>query len=842
MNVLIVCALVSGLGSSLGLISQQALTSSLSALPPEDTTVTVTSTYDEDDPAAQDRAVRDALAPVVAQGGAVVTALASGTFDRAGGAPRGADAPDAPVVFAAVAGADPVIGAGRAPRAGPDGPDRLEVLAPQGTAEPGDRLRLTGRLGQGTVDATVVGTWAADDERALGTVDPTALLVAPEAFPAVAGTDSEVAWRAVPSLSLSADRFPQLSDGVAEALDAIEVVDADIPASVSAESGLREAIADRTEELAVLRGLLLAPVAMLVLVALAGLVLVAAGLAEVRGEEESLWRSRGATRRQLIGPTVLENLLICGTAAAFGPLLASVAIRIGDVRPPLSASAWVASAVAALCCAVALSAPALLRALGGDRGEQLDPQRQRRRRLTAQVALLMLVAILGVLGVVTLRGYADRVASGATGLDPLVVAGPALVLVAVTVLAAAVVAPFLLRGLARLLDRRGTAAVLGSLLAARAARRTVPLVLAVSLAVGSVAFALIVRDSTAQARVARADYVAGADVRVTAPPSATRAGEEAEANALRDLPGVTAVTGVRRSTTFVDDLGADAVAVDLDAATAEALVGTEDPLPWRRLASEGDGPVPVAMTEPLASAAGLSLGDTLTLSVLGRSTEVELAALVPFVRTVPDGYGGVLVDAGALEAAGGPLDPPTEWWLDARDPDRVAAALAERPDLAARTQTRDGVLRQLEDDPATGGTALGHVLALTALGATVVGVLVLCSVLLLRRRERAAQARMVAVAGGDRRLLSGALTWELGLAGGTGLLAGLLAGAAVAAVTLSSLVLGTDGGPLVPAPELLVPWAWVLAATLAIVLLPVLALRFLVRRDLAPGLGEEGGR
>jgi hypothetical protein len=227
---------------------------------------------------------------------------------------------------------------------------------------------------------------------------------------------------------------------------------------------------------------------------------------------------------------------------------------------------------------------------------------------------------------------------------------------------------------------------------------------------------------------------------------------------------------------------------------------------------------------------------------------VELVATVPALRTVV-GAAGVLADAGtALPTllANGFAGDPGEWWVSTDDAAAVEAALAGHPDVAADVVTRDAVLDQLAADPSTGGTALGEVLLLTGAGCLVVGALLLFSVVLLRRPEHAEQARRIGAAGGDRRLLVGVLGWEYAVTTGAGVLTGVLAGGAVAGVTLVSMTLGPDGQPLVPEPELLVPWLPVLAAPLLMVTAPLLAMVWLTRRGHGHGLGsldrERGGR
>jgi hypothetical protein len=562
------------------------------------------------------------------------------------------------------------------------------------------------------------------------------------------------------------------------------------------------------------------------------------------------------------------------------------------------------------------------------------------------------------LAVVELRGFGDTVGSAtdAGSLDPLLVASPALLLLSVAAVAALLAVPPVLRLVARLLGGRDVPLVLGSRFAARAPARAVPFALAVTLATGTLAFAAIQRSSSAEARVDRAAYATGADVRVTTPPDAQRAGALAERQQLAGLPGVEHVTGVHRGSTFLADLPADVVVADLASHPEEALgdvavpggvvrrpwadVGVPLPSGTERLGlgidddgaavlgvvlvlpdgevtalqapsdadavevevdvsgapvgtrvaavltdvtgrtpeppgvtvtadgdalaaprgswwAPDDGPavavlaervstapagLPAVLTEDLAESASLEVGDTLEVSVLGVPTGIQVTAVVPAVRTVADGSGGILLDAGTalpVLLAGGLSGEPTEWWVGTRDGDQAAVAAAARdlPEVAASVVTVADELDRLDVDPGTGGAALGQVLLITAAGCLVVGILLLVSIVLLRRRERAEQARMLGVAGGDRRLLSGVLAWEYVVVAGAGLVVGLLAGAAVAAVTLASMALGPDGQPLQPAPRLVLPPLPLVLPPLVMLAVPLLTMAWLVRRDHPRGLG-----
>jgi ABC-type antimicrobial peptide transport system permease subunit len=134
------------------------------------------------------------------------------------------------------------------------------------------------------------------------------------------------------------------------------------------------------------------------------------------------------------------------------------------------------------------------------------------------------------------------------------------------------------------------------------------------------------------------------------------------------------------------------------------------------------------------------------------------------------------------------------------------------------------------------------VLVLTAVGCLLVGCLLLLSVVLLRRRERAAQDRVLVVVGAPQRDLVGILGVEYLITTCAGALAGGVLGAVVAGVTLRSMTLGPDGRLLVPAPELVVRWPLLLLGLAVLVVVPLLAMLVLRRLDHGREAMAAGGR
>jgi hypothetical protein len=659
----------------------------------------------------------------------------------------------------------------------------------------------------------------------------------------VAERAATVGWRATPRVATLA---PEQLEAVARAARAVEsdaaALEERLGVSLRTQNPLGEVLQRLARELVVQRTLLLVPALVLLLLGAAATLLVASAVSDARRGEEGLFRSRGAGRTQLVGPTVVEATLLCLVAAALGPLLAFGILRVGEVRPELEPGAWVASAGAALVCGLALVLPTVARSFGGDSGEQLSESRRRRRRLTGLLAVTVLVVALGLAALVTLRGFAGRSAAG-TGwdlrVDPLVVAAPALLLLAVVALTALTLLPATFRLAARAVRGRGVALALGMRFASRAPSRTVPFALVVALAAAATSFAVVEHAGQERARQARAAYQVGADVRVVTPPVARRAGEQAERRALTGLPAVRAIAPVSRELDYVDDVAVEVLVADLsgDAVGRALLSAAEDPdAVLERLRPPGapGSATPVVITDALAERAALRVGDPIELPIGDGLRPLRVAAVVPFLPTVADDRTGLLLPAVSLPPGTPGAGPgPDEWWLEVAEgrAGAVASRLAERTELAARVLTRGQAQRALAGTPRTGGAAFDEILTVTATGALVIGGVLLFSVILLRRRERAEQASLLRTLGATNRDVTRTLGVEYALTSGVGAVAGVAGGVLVAAVVLGAMTLGPGGGPLVPRPEVVLPWGWLLVTPAAFVLVPLAALLVLARHD-----------
>ncbi|MDR3035544.1 MAG: FtsX-like permease family protein [Kitasatospora sp.] len=458
-------------------------------------------------------------------------------------ATRPGDKPDL-THFAALDSTQVRLGKGRLPRAGTRD---VEVAIPENAARrlrlaPGARLTVTDRLKGPPVRILVTGVyrpaepaspyWLLDElgGRGVRTSDFTTygpLLTAPSVVSGGRVSDGPSAWLASADFTrLTADRIDALRSSARTGPAAL----LKLPVGNGSQGGTTASTAlpkvlDRVERsLLVSRSTLLIVVLQLALLAACALLLVARLLAAERTGETRLLRARGASRAALAGLAAREALLLAGPALLIAPLLAGPLIRllagqgalarIGlELEMPIGGrlGVWLTSAGVALGCALAVALPAV--ASTGFRPS-------RARALPAPLragADLGLVAVAGVAYWQLDRRTSGAVSAdttGALGIDPLLVAAPALAL-----LAGAVLTLRLLPAAARLAERRATsgrglaAALAGWQLSRRPGRGAGPVLLLV-LAVALGILAIGQGSSWELSQDDQADFTAGAPVRV----------------------------------------------------------------------------------------------------------------------------------------------------------------------------------------------------------------------------------------------------------------------------------------------------------------------------------------
>ncbi|AZP17774.1 ABC transporter permease [Streptomyces aquilus] len=421
-----------------------------------------------------------------------------------------------------------------------------EVALPQSAArllklKPGARLTLVDRLGGPKVRIHVVGLyrpahadapyWQLLDDlhgRGVNKVDFTTygpLLAAPEALTGGKVSAGPSAWLATADFSnLTTGRIGALREAARDGSAALRG-EAALSGTTAAHTDL-PAVLDRVDRsLLVSRSTLLIVALQLVLLAGCALLLVARLLSAQRTGETRLLRARGASRPRVAGLAALEALLLAVPAVVCAPLLAGpltrllagqgALSRLGlelDVPAAGSFGVWLVAAAVALGCALAVTLPALTSSLATGRARALPSA----LRSGADVGLLVVAGVAyWQLGRQT-TGAVTGDSSGTLGVDPLLVAAPALALLAGTVLTLRLLPP-----LARLAERRaaagrGLAAALAGWQIGRRPMRGAGPVLLLVLAVALGVLAIGQGASFDRSQDDQADFRAGVPVRVLA--------------------------------------------------------------------------------------------------------------------------------------------------------------------------------------------------------------------------------------------------------------------------------------------------------------------------------------
>lgn len=420
------------------------------------------------------------------------------------------------------------------------------------------------------------------------------------------GTSGRVAstWRAFPDVeAMTVGVVGVLAarvDALAPALDGA------LGGMVTVSTGLPDILADADRSLLVTRtGVLLLTVQLVVLAAYAVL-LSASLLIEHRRVDTAMLRSRGAGPTRIVSLALIEALMLAVPAALAGPWVAAAALRAFNVTGPLAdigltiepdvtMDAYVAAGAAALVCLLALTAPALrsarsLSSVHGKlaRGETVGIG----QRLGLDIALL---AVAGV-GLWQLRHYGaplTRSVQGTLGLDPLLVATPAIGL-----LAGGVVALRIVPLLAQLIEvattgGRGLVPSLGARQLARRPLRYTRAALLLMLAMAMGVFAVSYTWTWTASQRDQAGFQVGADVRVEPGTRHDSMPRWALDRAYAALPGVTERLPVDREAVRVARASQSGLILALDTSVAPSVATLREDL--------SDAPLAQLM-EPLATA------------------------------------------------------------------------------------------------------------------------------------------------------------------------------------------------------------------------------------------------
>lgn len=499
------------------------------------------------------------------------------------------------------------------------------------------------------------------------------LVVAPEAAASDVFRVRRIVVRADPDVSgVTAARLPELRAAAAVLEDEVGWRLDEVVGDVAVGSPLAATLRTAATGVVVTRAGTGVATVLLLVVAVAALLQTARLIAEARTAEHDLMRARGASRRQLFAAVAVEAALLGAVVVVLAPPLSGLVARAlgGPLAPALPAdprdalralpwSAWAASGLVAVLL-VAVSTVPLLRAPATFvEGQQARGRRARRGSLARLAADVVAVAA-AALAWTQLQAYGGPLVGAGSRLaaDPVLVVGPALLLLAAVLVGVRVIplAGALLERAAR--RGRGLVVPLAGWDVGRRAHHATAAVLLLAIAVSAASFGLTQRATWQRSQVDQADFAVGAPVVVAD-------GGHPGADGTRLAAGGSAPQPVLRERVRVSDRGHDGQSETGFAGDQVDLVAAPGParavLDRGRVAREG-GRVVAGLQTADPTTGGVDLGE----GVLGFSANVriegpaapEVAAVL--LRLVLEDGTGVLrtVDLGmhVLASGGRPVD------------------------------------------------------------------------------------------------------------------------------------------------------------------------------------------
>lgn len=256
------------------------------------------------------------------------------------------------------------------------------------------------------------------------------------------------------------------------------------------------------------------------------LLLTAGLLSETRQVEIELLRSRGAGSRQVLSLALMEGVVLISVAAAAAPSLAALALRgfnyagpLADIElniaPQPTAVSYVVAGLVGVGCLVALTAPSFraARAFGTVRARR---SRQQSRGLAQRARLDGVLLAVAAVALWQLRRYGAPITEtieGGLGIDPLLVAAPALGLLAGGMVALRTL-PLLTQTAESVMSAsRRLVPVLGAWQVARRPHRYARIALFLTMAVAIGSFTVGYAGTWQASQSDRAAYDVGADIR-----------------------------------------------------------------------------------------------------------------------------------------------------------------------------------------------------------------------------------------------------------------------------------------------------------------------------------------
>ncbi|GGM23281.1 hypothetical protein GCM10011608_04970 [Micromonospora sonchi] len=483
--------------------------------------------------------------------------------------------------------------AGAWPQAGAAQPQTALAAAAAATlgVEVGDRIPITDGLTERITEVTVVGVftpvdpddpyWRLAPETATGSMPQAAtygpMTVHRDDFVTHFLANASAGWLVEPDLSgiSTTSALDQLAEVATRIVTATPAA-AGLGDSAVATSSLAELVPRLQQATLVGRSALITPMLLVVVLGGYALLLVAILLTEHRRGETALLRARGAARWQLAGLTAREATLVVLPAAVLAPPvvaevlgfahrlsgLATVALR-PDVSP--DSMVWLVAGATAAGCALAMIGPSLRR---GDSyvADLASRSRPSRRGMVQRAGLDVVLVGLALLAWYQLSRYSSplsRSRGGELGVDPLLAAAPTLGVLAGAVLALRLLPP-LVRLAERWLDRKPwTAVMLGTWQAGRRPHAGPVLLLALAVAVGTLAWSLA--STSRRSLDDQAAHQVGADLRLT---EDNGFAPDNRADQLADLPGTQAVLAAWRDSMRLGPAAEPATMLAMDAQAA----------------------------------------------------------------------------------------------------------------------------------------------------------------------------------------------------------------------------------------------------------------------------------
>ncbi|MBQ1046935.1 ABC transporter permease [Micromonospora sp. C51] len=468
-----------------------------------------------------------------------------------------------------------------------------EVAATTLRVGAGDRIPITDGLSGQVTEIVVTGVftpvdpdaayWRLAPETTTGSLPQAAtygpMTVSRDDFDAHFLANASAGWLVEPDL---AGVGPTALDRLADAAGRITTsspAEAGLGDSAVVSGDLVDLVQRLRQATLVGRSALVTPMLLVVVLGGYALLLVAILLTEHRRGETALLRARGAARWQLAGLTAREATLVVLPAVFLAPPLVMELLGLADRLPGLAAvslrpdwadpTVWLVAGLAAAGCAVAMIGPSLRR---GDSyvADLASRSRPSRRGMVQRAGLDVLLVGLALLSWYQLSRYSSplsRSRGGQLGVDPLLAAAPTLGVLAGAVLALRLLPP-LVRLTERWVDRRPwTAVMLGTWQAGRRPHAGPVLLLALAVAVGTLAWSLA--GTSQRSLDDQAAHRVGADLRLT---EATGAAPDGRADQLADLPGIRAVLPAWREPVRLGAGAEPATMVAVDAGAADQVL------------------------------------------------------------------------------------------------------------------------------------------------------------------------------------------------------------------------------------------------------------------------------